>query len=373
MLFSLACCTTPRRLMMAGGAKSCMGLSLSLAIVLCVASSCLYLRHYVFGGYVTLPPNVIMSREKRLSPEITLPGLDESRLADDVMAKCSVKVTYPEKLTLKEKRVLFRNMMYDDKYRVVFCYLSKVGCSNWKRVFAVMKSHNTSLFKLQHHDLHNRSAHHYNVLADLNGPEALRRLQTYRKVMFVRNPVTRLLAVYRDLVATRSKSTTSAVSKFMHEYFFSTRLVSLIGHKLKPSDVNITLTSFVKLVLEEEDPSDMDEHWRPYITSCLPCTVNYTYIGRHEQLPTSANDILQALGVTDVQFPNSEPDYKDEPVRIQSSAEQYKKVSQTLVKKLWRRYSDDMKLFGYSEPVSLGSEDGSPVIEPDTLEEYLRG
>ena len=33
---------------------------------------------------------------------------------------------------------LYHHLLYDDSKRIIFCYVPKSGCSNWKRMFAVL-------------------------------------------------------------------------------------------------------------------------------------------------------------------------------------------------------------------------------------------
>ncbi|XP_065188105.1 carbohydrate sulfotransferase 14-like [Sycon ciliatum] len=312
----------------------------------------------------------IVGRKSNVAPQPPAePGAAERRLAKDVSERCIRGGQFAVQPSRAEADMLFTHMLYDDSKKLVFCYIAKVGCTNWKRVFAAMKSGNSSSLKIPHHKLHFRRNRHVSYLSDLNYLEALHRLQTYKKVMFVRDPATRLLAVYRDLIAWRPKNASDA---FMQEMFFRDRSEWQTGRRIRPEDVNITLTSFLKMVLSRTRPHEMDEHWQTYTSNCMPCSVRYDYIGKHEELPDSADNVLQALGINNIRFPKKELDYTNNPVRRKSAKELYSRVSRTLLQSAWHRYGNDIELFGYSALDSYGTEDDSPDVEADTLADYLR-
>ncbi|KAJ7393600.1 hypothetical protein OS493_006586 [Desmophyllum pertusum] len=51
----------------------------------------------------------------------------------------------------------FRNIIVSDNHKVLYCYVPKVACSNWKRVLMVMNGDAADPWSIKTADVHNRS------------------------------------------------------------------------------------------------------------------------------------------------------------------------------------------------------------------------
>lgn len=84
----------------------------------------------------------------------------------------------------------------EDKYRVLYCEVPKAGCSNWKRVLMVLNGLASSTKDIQHN-----TVHYGNYLKRLDGFDhkgIYHRLNTYTKMLFIREPFEKLVSAFRD-------------------------------------------------------------------------------------------------------------------------------------------------------------------------------
>ncbi|KAI6077442.1 Carbohydrate sulfotransferase 8 [Aix galericulata] len=84
----------------------------------------------------------------------------------------------------------------EDKYRVLYCEVPKAGCSNWKRVLMVLNGLAASTKDIQHN-----TVHYGNYLKRLDGFDRkgiYHRLNTYTKMLFIREPFEKLVSAFRD-------------------------------------------------------------------------------------------------------------------------------------------------------------------------------
>ena len=97
---------------------------------------------------------------------------------------------------------------------------------------------------------------------------------------FVRNPYTRLLSCYLDKIA-RGHPEKANILRFL---------------KLNDNDLSyeLSFTDFVNAVVQQ-DPFDMDPHWRIQTEQCFLNYINYSYIGRFESFAEDIIKILDAI------------------------------------------------------------------------------
>ena len=193
---------------------------------------------------------------------------------------------------------LFHHLLYDDSKRIIFCYVPKAGCSNWKRMFAVLNGTEqaSNLNRSKPHILKN-----VNKLEHLSKEERDKRLKTYFKFAFVRNPFERIVSAYRNKIAVpihytnrehwpddilyhilrtynQEKYNKWAQTNFSSIFYFP----SFQNFAQYLVDVNLDL---------------LNEHFQPFLNLCHPCAVNYNFIGNFYHLPQDAYYILDFLRI----------------------------------------------------------------------------
>jgi hypothetical protein len=128
----------------------------------------------------------------------------------------------------------------------------------------------------------------------------------------------------------------------------------------------VQFDEFVRYIVDPANkPSDFNFHWRPQFDLCLPCRINYDFVGHLETLQTDAHAVLTRLGppASHVQFPTVDPDNVHGSHRVTATAvasaghctnwtarlkRKYASVSNNDIERLKTVvYANDMKVFGY--------------------------
>jgi len=108
-----------------------------------------------------------------------------------------------EKMILNGMNENELRLVVDEKHKILYCELPKVGCTNWKRTmlqlihpdkYGSMKVEN---IKSPHGK---KGDNGYKYLSEWPPEEQIKMIKSYYKFMFVRHPLERLLSAYRDKV-----------------------------------------------------------------------------------------------------------------------------------------------------------------------------
>ncbi|XP_039679515.1 carbohydrate sulfotransferase 12-like [Perca fluviatilis] len=238
------------------------------------------------------------------------------------------------------------NLIVDDKHCIIYCYIPKVACTNWKRVMFVLNQ--TEPYP----DLMSTSGdlvHEYSTLTHLN---SFPRPEIKVMWMFVRDPFTRLISAYRD--------------KFQrhNEYYylnFAWDILRLYANLTNPpqtvdkafaSGVHPSFYNFIQYLLDPrtEDKQPFEPHWRQMYRQCQPCLIQYDFLGHQETLQQDAQQLLRMLKLeNDIKFP---PSYEN-MTSPSSVSEWFSTVPLEDRRKLYQLYEKDFRLFGYRRPGEL--------------------
>ncbi|KAK9305441.1 hypothetical protein QLX08_003563 [Tetragonisca angustula] len=215
----------------------------------------------------------------------------------------------------------FRNILVDEQHELLYCYVPKVACTNWKRVLMV---------------------------ATGKWPE--RMLATYDKLIVVRHPLERLLSAYRNkLEAKHEKSSKYFQTRFGKKIIRRYRQ-NATAESLRNGD-DVTFREFVQFVTDDSSNETRNEHWKPIYELCQPCLVNYNLVSKYESLVEDATEVLERMGVESVSFPTK-------PANSEPTAKKLDKYYSTLTYKQLRKLVDlyklDLRLFDYSLEDVLG-------------------
>ncbi|XP_077977123.1 carbohydrate sulfotransferase 14-like [Glandiceps talaboti] len=323
--------------MMALG-KTCV--TKKLLFLLCVGSvlSLLVLKTVFLSTFQQTSQWHLPSRQSTIS------GVARSVQSSSTESACQNSHRHIDQLSADDKKMLFHQVIVNDKYKFMYCAVPKVACSNWKRIIRVLNGEWDSINsgKLEHYE-------GFMHLSNYTTEEIEYRLKHYYKFMFVRYPISRLLSAYKDKFG-RQKST------------FQDRYAAKIVRKYRPgwpiptnvSDIHITFNEFVKFVLDTPIRR-MDQHWRPMTDICQPCLVNYSFIGSFENLYNDAQEVFKDLGVQDiVSFPPRQSFYNGTSSNV--IQDYFSKLPDDDYRRLVTRYARDFTSFAYPFPDVL---DGS--------------
>lgn len=234
-----------------------------------------------------------------------------------------------------DKDFTFR-MLVNDKFKFVFTYIPKVGCTTWKSI-------------LRHKGAVHNDIGRLNRLSKYTDKEREKILRSYKKVMFVRDPLVRLLSAYLSKFRVRGHIRQVWDSKFGKDiirlYRNSSKSVMMQrASQPRATSPDIRLDEFVQYILELGNTTEMTgltDHWLPQSVVSHVCHVRYDFIGKHEHLDSEAPFLLQWLG-THLKFPKVHQSKSESLLKME-----YSKVSRELILKLPEYYCKDYELFGY--------------------------
>ena len=227
-----------------------------------------------------------------------------------------------------------KNIIVNEKFKILFCYIPKIACTQWKTVLAQLDPSESDLW------IHNAAK--FKFLADYPRHEAEKMLGSFLKFLFVREPFERLLSAYID--------------KF---YNYDPAFYSLWGPdiipvrykwSMKPEETNITFNEFVNYVVRiQEGGQFCNEHWQTYDKLCHPCGINYDFIGRFENLEKEAHHVLDISSLKDnVSFPQVRPSNTASKIPFF-----YSQLPTQLLNRLIRIFRVDSEMFQYDLPKSF--------------------
>lgn len=236
-------------------------------------------------------------------------------------------------------------LFVEDRYKLLYCEVPKAGCSNWKRVLMVLSGKAFCTRDIPHDTVHD--ANSLRQLESYNRTGVARRLRSYTKVLFVREPFERLVSAFRDKFESPNAYYHSVfgrpiISKYRPN---ATRAALRTG-------AGVTFREFVHYLLDVQRPVRMDIHWEPVSQLCSPCVFAYDFIGRFESLQEEAAFLLQSIGAPrNLTF----PDFKDrnpDAERTSPSITQryFAQLNASERQRVFDFYYMDYLMFNYSKP-----------------------
>ncbi|KAK9880667.1 hypothetical protein WA026_011904 [Henosepilachna vigintioctopunctata] len=250
------------------------------------------------------------------------------------------------------KRTSLKHILVDHKHKMLYCYVPKVACTNWKRVMMVLtgKSNTTYLKDIPSYVAHGDKS--TERLSQLSPKEIKKCLESYTTFLMVRHPMERLLSAFRNKFEGNLTS-----SKY-----FQKRYGRHIVKKYRPRNRNqkylkketgsdVTLNEFVQYLLNEGLNSN--EHWTPIYDLCHPCRINYTFIGKYEHLTEDAQALLDIIDAPPIRFPMTNSAHTSTKVR-----EYFQMLPLKYMQALYKLYKNDFILFDYNLESVLGFDFG---------------
>ena len=273
-------------------------------------------------------------------------------------------------------------MYVDDRLRYIYCLISKVACTSWKRVTLMLTgrmrvNRTVDLPKWLAHKPQ-FSAKYLDRLDEYDVDEVRQRVEKYFKFMFVRHPFERLVSAYRDKF-NRNESYEKNYGLSMAKLFrpkhgstfdnrntknSSSRWLSMSYQKVFGSYIirnyrsnasaaslengnDVTFEEFVRYLLDPKtrEKQPFDRHWLSFHETCHPCYMRYDFIGKFETLQEDAAYVIKMLGGR-VGFPESDPDNASKTSR-ELVDQMRRNISMENYRKLRELYAFDYELFGY--------------------------
>ena len=200
-----------------------------------------------------------------------------------------------------------QNMLFSDRASTIYCYVPKVACTNWKRVFLVLEGKiENPLDIVRKEKVHLQK---YKSFKDFrNGKEITWRQNLYYSFLFVRHPFERVLSAYRNKLQDPYNR--------QYQRMYGSTILRMFRDDLTEREYkagkNVTFPEFVEYIIKtynEKGAKHLNEHWQIMHKLCHPCNIKYNFIGKMDSLIEDSNQVLKEIGWSDrVKFPASAKD-----------------------------------------------------------------
>lgn len=268
----------------------------------------------------------------------------------------------------RKRRVLtpndLKHLVVDEDHELIYCYVPKVACTNWKRVMIVLSQSPLDAGRpysdplaIPHDLVHNSSAHlTFNKFWRRYGPFSRRlmktKLQKYTKFLFVRDPFVRLISAFRSKFELENEDFYRRFAVPMLRRYSNHSHPPASAHEAFRAGLRVSFANFIQYLLDPhtEQLGPFNEHWRQVHRLCHPCQIDYDFVGKLETLDQDAAQLLQLLKVDPhLRFP---PSYRN---RTASSWEEgwFASIPLAWRQQLYKLYEADFVLFGYPKPENL--------------------
>ena len=230
----------------------------------------------------------------------------------------------------------------DDRHRVLYCFIPKVGCTSFKSMFVKNFGIETNRAWYNVKYLHSIGI---KQLLKYSEKDISKRLQNYFKFMVVRHPFDRLVSAYKQKFGGLASSHNFAT-------FYTKVIKNHFGHIEKVDKKGRTLISwnqFLELVATETKKF-YNIHWATYEHLCNPCLMKYNHVVYMETIDDDIDPVLDHLKNPDRPRPtlpgrNVVRNSTDNMARL---LKKFRNINPDILQRLLEIYANDFKLFGYT-------------------------
>ncbi len=241
-------------------------------------------------------------------------------------------------------------LIVDDEHKLLYCFVPKVACTNWKRVFLVLSGIYKSTNEVSQYTA-NRSLKNLRTFRNLKKEERTRILETYTKFLFVRHPFSRVLSAFKNKLSPESSFERAEYwrNTIGMQILFKNRRLSPLNRTAWNRTYDLRFEEFVKHIGNPNRPLPQNKHWKEIVERCYPCDIDYDIIGKFETLNEDAKYILKLANVDHlVDFPKPDASSPTNSSNVTTLESYYEQVPKEDLLNLIRRYRLDFALFGYS-------------------------
>ncbi|XP_072168353.1 carbohydrate sulfotransferase 9-like [Diadema setosum] len=234
--------------------------------------------------------------------------------------------------------------------RSLLLLVPKCGGTNWGRLLLTVNGFKPADEKVGAQQAVTLLKKHFKYLKSIKNDERKHYASNFTKIIFVRNPFTRLLAAFRDRLEAypnRNLVQRRVHNKKIYMQYGNHSKAKMPKASVKSEMYNVTFKEFIDYFLASHN----DIHWQDVYKICNPC-LGYDFIGKLETYDKDVMESLKLMGVDSKFYP-----YKALDVSNSSDDAIMKKYYATLsdkqFEKVKKRLSTDMAYFGYKMPESI--------------------
>ncbi|XP_067661500.1 carbohydrate sulfotransferase 11-like isoform X1 [Haliotis asinina] len=244
---------------------------------------------------------------------------------------------------------IFKHIIVNDKYKILYCSVPKVACTNWRRVMLILtgKMNTTDPMKIKASDVHGSYDDYLTYLSDLSIEDIKYRLKNYYKFVFTREPFERILSAYRNKFKGKNP--------FFHKRYGKNivRKYRANSWNTNPDGKDVSFGEYVHYLTDYTRREPLNEHWEKMTELCHPCLINYDLVSSYDDLQEDSVRLLDKIGASKiVQFPKRSASYKHAETE-ELLRQFYSQIPPVLLDQLMEVYYSDFLMFRYKVPNSL--------------------
>lgn len=241
-------------------------------------------------------------------------------------------------LSQTQRDTLADRIIVNEDHKLLFCPVPLASTAAWMKVFYLLGSgrHLETTDNIPARELNQRENFVY--LSSFPPEEQEEKVETYLKFMVTRHPFFRLAVAY--------KMKFESENAFFHERY-GREIVQVYrsGATGEESGSDVKFSEFVEYLLHLRHEEDMNEHWRPLDSLCLPCQVGYDYLLHYETMGPDSRELLEEAGLLR-RVPSLPRDAWDH-ISTQYMQRLFQSVSPAWIGQLVHHYQQDFNLFSY--------------------------
>uniref|UniRef100_A0A3P9HL05 Carbohydrate sulfotransferase n=1 Tax=Oryzias latipes TaxID=8090 RepID=A0A3P9HL05_ORYLA len=230
-------------------------------------------------------------------------------------------------------KIDLNNFIVDDKHGIIYCYIPKVACTNWKR----------TLIALNHDEPYPDPINALKILKY--------RIDHYTKFLFVRDPFVRLISAYRDKMQKYDQYFYDGYVRVILQRFTNQRNLTVNYNVARKKGLRPSFYNFIQYIVDPRTQTyAFEPHWSQMYRLCHPCLIEYDFVGHQESLQEDAQELLKMVKLeNDIKFPPS----SENMTSPDSVMDWFQSVPLQDRRKLYKIYEEDFQLFGYRRPTEL--------------------
>lgn len=241
----------------------------------------------------------------------------------------------------RSQEILYSHLLYDDRHRIVYCYVPKTGCTNMKQAFAVING------LVREEELNNTSPDHpllfhTHRLTYLSHEQRQYRLKSYYKFVIVRDPLERLVSAYRNKLDNDN----------IVDFFRAVQMQIIVNYRKKRKQVkngkklkavlHPTFPEFIDYMVETPF-GELDDHFLPVTEICQPCSIHYDFYANFKLLSYDVEAMFHLLGIPQGYYTHS-VEHPNRPTE-QLLTEFFSQLSDAQVMRLMQKLSHEQNFY----------------------------